>query len=187
MTKWKGIMFVSTCDCHILFLYGHWCSLLSLLCTILWLSSLAVRGKLGSETRLINSDTYPSMSRSTIQRWLKLSSAYAESPLRVGCLEWPLRISPSHALQLQAAAAIRALSPVKSRHSQVSKQSLSKSKVGLFPSLSPPVLLRQSNATVISTELLSWCMHSIMKCYVYIVQINGDSCSMLCTCIVKLL
>ena len=127
------------------------------------------------------------MSRSTIQRWLKLSSAYAESPLRVGCLEWPLRISPSHALQLQAAAAIRALSPVKSRHSQVSKQSLSKIKVGLFPSLSPPVLLRQSNATVISTELLSWCMHSIMKCYVYIVQINGDSCSMLCTCIVKLL
>lgn len=58
-------------------------------------------------------------SRSAFQRWLKLSSAYAESPLRVGCLEWPLRISPSHSLQLQSAAAIKALNPIKSRHAQV--------------------------------------------------------------------
>ena len=35
-------------------------------------------------------------------------------------LEWPLCISPSHALQLQSAAAIRALNPIKSRHAQVS-------------------------------------------------------------------
>lgn len=54
-----------------------------------------------------------------MQRWLKLSAAYSESPLRVGCLEWPLRVSPSHALQLQAAAALRALHPVRSRHAQV--------------------------------------------------------------------
>ena len=54
-----------------------------------------------------------------MQRWLKLSAAYSESPLRVGCLEWPLRASPSHALQLQAAAALRALHPVRSRHAQV--------------------------------------------------------------------
>ena len=54
-----------------------------------------------------------------MQRWLKLSSAYAESPLRVGCLEWPLRVSASHALQLQVTAALRALNPVKSRHTQV--------------------------------------------------------------------
>ena len=57
--------------------------------------------------------------RSAFQRWLKLSSAYAESPLRVSCLEWPLRISPSHSLQLQSAAAIKALNPIKSRHAQV--------------------------------------------------------------------
>lgn len=51
---------------------------------------------------------------SSLRRWLKLSSAYAESPLRVGSLEWPLRMSPSHALQLQAAATFRALNTVKS-------------------------------------------------------------------------
>ena len=60
----------------------------------------------------------------SIQRWLKLASAYAESPLRVGCLEWPLRLSPGHALQLQAAAAFRLLTPVKSRHTQPGASSL---------------------------------------------------------------
>ena len=57
--------------------------------------------------------------RSSKQRWLKLSSAYAESPLRVGCLEWPLRVSPAHSLQLQSTAALKALNPIKSRHAQV--------------------------------------------------------------------
>ena len=60
----------------------------------------------------------------SIQRWLKLASAYAESPLRVGCLEWPLRVSPAHALQLQAAAAFRLLMPAKSRHVQPTLSSL---------------------------------------------------------------
>ncbi len=60
----------------------------------------------------------------SIQRWLKLASAYAESPIRVGCLEWPLKISPLHALQLQAAAAFRLITPVKSRHSQPGASSL---------------------------------------------------------------
>ena len=55
---------------------------------------------------------------------MKLASAYAESPLRVGCLEWPLRVSPAHALQLQASAAFRLITPVKSRHSQPSLSSL---------------------------------------------------------------
>ncbi len=62
-----------------------------------------------------------SLCRSSVQRWLKLSSAYAESPLRVGCLEWPLRVAPAHALQLQAVAALKALNPLKSRHAQVGK------------------------------------------------------------------
>ena len=61
--------------------------------------------------------------RSLLQRWLKSSASYSESPLRVGCLEWPLRASPSHALQLQAAAALRALHPIKSRHAQVCSSS----------------------------------------------------------------
>lgn len=65
-----------------------------------------------------------SLSLSSIQRSLKLASAYAESPLRVGCLEWPLRLSPSHALQLQASAAFRLLTPLKSRHTQSSTSSL---------------------------------------------------------------
>ena len=60
----------------------------------------------------------------SIQRWLKLASAYAESPLRVGCLEWPLKVSPKHALQLQASAAFRLITPVKSRHSQPGSSSL---------------------------------------------------------------
>lgn len=51
--------------------------------------------------------------RGSLRRWLKLSSAYAESPLRVGSLEWPLRMSPPHALQLQVAATFRALNTVK--------------------------------------------------------------------------
>ena len=67
-------------------------------------------------------DVSPSKPRSIMQRWMKLSAAYSESPLRVGCLEWPLRVSPSHALQLQATAALRALHPVKSRHAQVHVQ-----------------------------------------------------------------
>ena len=61
----------------------------------------------------------PPSPRSSTLKWLKLASAYAESPLRVGCLEWPLRISPQHALQLQMSAALRSTMPVKSRHSQV--------------------------------------------------------------------
>ena len=72
---------------------------------------------------MLSSTEYESMAsltRSIMQRWMKLSAAYSESPLRVGCLEWPLRVSPSHALQLQATAALRALHPVKSRHAQVS-------------------------------------------------------------------
>ena len=60
----------------------------------------------------------------SIQRWLKLASAYAESPLRVGCLEWPPKISPLHALQLQASAAFRLITPIKSRHSQPGASSL---------------------------------------------------------------
>lgn len=36
--------------------------------------------------------------RSNKQHWLKLFSAYTESPPRVGCLEWPLRVSPAHSL-----------------------------------------------------------------------------------------
>ena len=66
----------------------------------------------------------PSPSPSSIQRSLKLASAYAESPLRVGCLEWPLRLSPYHALQLQASAAFRLLTPLKSRHAHPSSSSL---------------------------------------------------------------
>ena len=73
----------------------------------------------GDETALVMSIVCIFFFRSAFQRWLKLSSAYAESPLRVGCLEWPLRISPSHSLQLQSAAAIKALNPIKSRHAQV--------------------------------------------------------------------
>jgi len=67
----------------------------------------------GSE-RLLNHNmlyTY----RGSLRRWLKLSSAYAESPLRVGSLEWPLRLSPSHALQLQVAATFRALNTSKAQ------------------------------------------------------------------------
>ena len=60
---------------------------------------------------------------STLKR-LKLASAYAESPLRVGCLEWPIRISPHHAIQLQMTAALRSTMPVKSRHSQPTSSSL---------------------------------------------------------------
>eukprot|EP00731_Ephydatia_muelleri_P029201 Em0020g845a len=62
--------------------------------------------------------------KSSTLKWLKLASAYAESPLRVGCLEWPLRISPQHALQLQMSAALRSTMPVKSRHSQPTSSSL---------------------------------------------------------------
>ena len=54
---------------------------------------------------------------SSLRRWLKLSSAYAESPLRVGSLEWPLRMSPSHALQLQVAATFKAMNTVKPQQS----------------------------------------------------------------------
>ena len=68
--------------------------------------------------------SFSSPSPSSIQRSLKLASAYAESPLRVGCLEWPLRLSPYHALQLQASAAFRLLTPLKSRHAHPSSSSL---------------------------------------------------------------
>lgn len=78
----------------------------------------------------------PLLPRSSKQRWLKLSSAYSESPLRVGCLEWPLSISPSHALQLQSAAALRALNPIKSRHAQVVSSGLLLYSVP-FKSLNP--------------------------------------------------
>ena len=52
------------------------------------------------------------------RRWLKQASAYAEAPLRVGALEWPIIILPYHILQLQAIAAVRAAHPDKFRLSQ---------------------------------------------------------------------
>ena len=50
---------------------------------------------------------------------MKLASAFTESPIRVKALDWPLHVSPVHGLQLQATAALKALSPVKSRHQTV--------------------------------------------------------------------
>ena len=52
------------------------------------------------------------------RRWLKQASAYAEAPLRVGALEWPIILMPYHVLQLQAIAAVRAVHPDKFRLSQ---------------------------------------------------------------------
>ena len=50
---------------------------------------------------------------------MKLASAFTESPIRVKALDWPLHVSPVHGLQLQATAALKALSPLKSRHHTV--------------------------------------------------------------------
>ena len=58
--------------------------------------------------------------RSTIRRWMKLASAFTESPIRVKALDWPLQVSPAHGLQLQVTAALKALGPVKPRHQPVS-------------------------------------------------------------------
>ena len=52
------------------------------------------------------------------RRWLKQASAYAEAPLRVGALDWPISLMPYHVLQLQAIAAVRAAHPDKFRLSQ---------------------------------------------------------------------
>ncbi|KAI6650006.1 Serine/threonine-protein kinase SMG1 [Oopsacas minuta] len=52
------------------------------------------------------------------RRWLKQASAYAEAPLRVCALEWPIVLMPYHGLQLQVIAAIRAAHPEKFRLSQ---------------------------------------------------------------------
>ena len=61
-----------------------------------------------------------SLLRSSLRRWMKLSSAFTESPIRVRALDWPLHISPAHALQLQVTAALKAVTQVKSRHQSVS-------------------------------------------------------------------
>jgi hypothetical protein len=123
--------------------------------------------------------------RSAFQRWLKLSSAYAESPLRVGCLEWPLRISPSHSLQLQSAAAIKALNPIKSRHAQV----YTCSRFEYFTIIRTVCI----TCTFVTKDeiMLTWCMYMyiyimITQCHIYIVYIDCIACCISVSWLIKL-